>query len=647
MGHPYVLGGATFHYEDMRFHSQPYSELEDGFGDSNMTYIDPDLHNLSPRPYDNTWAAPAQQLFKENPATFFVVDPARQVPSHAPVRPAVGISPVPQSYARFGSPFSSTELSPSGSVLSPAADTEGGFDRPRTPPDANLASPFEAPLPLEPFAHAIQFSGMGPDYVNPSDVNPSQQLEYCESDNGIIDFNFAPQPGYFDSQASQASRDIQSAHGTALLEFTAGQPVLAQTRSTVKAGIKAESQYPPLDDDMGSEEEHPSRQQHDDDGDYQPSKRQRTTPRTAARRGAKTTIAGTTSPARRTRNRGVNPAAPPRSCPPSSSSKARLNCPDCKQRAFSSQAELDAHIKKEHRRPFSCVFDFAGCASTFGSKNEWKRHVATQHLLLFYWVCTEGTCSKAQNSSSSLQAKENPHGAIFNRKDLFTQHLKRMHAPKEIKDLAQPAGAASKRTATNTTKTNNSSSQANPQAAALVTQWAARLKLLQETAVRPRCHLPTLMRCPVAGCAAPPFRGADAWNQRMEHVAKHMDGAPNPGQSQSQSQASASATAQAGSKALDDPTLVKWASSPEVGIIVEDGAGGWVLRNPLERGAGGNSVVVTVPAPARAAAPVGRGGLAEEVEGEIVVEGFGEDDREDYGEEDEDEEDAEGEEDDE
>ena len=33
---------------------------------------------------------------------------------------------------------------------------------------------------------------------------------------------------------------------------------------------------------------------------------------------------------------------------------------------------------------FNCVFDFAGCKATFAKKNEWKRHVATQHLLLNY-----------------------------------------------------------------------------------------------------------------------------------------------------------------------------------------------------------------------------------------------------------------------
>lgn len=37
-------------------------------------------------------------------------------------------------------------------------------------------------------------------------------------------------------------------------------------------------------------------------------------------------------------------------------------------------------IISEQIRPYVCVFNFAGCTSTFTSKNEWKRHVKSQHL---------------------------------------------------------------------------------------------------------------------------------------------------------------------------------------------------------------------------------------------------------------------------
>lgn len=65
-------------------------------------------------------------------------------------------------------------------------------------------------------------------------------------------------------------------------------------------------------------------------------------------------------------------------------------------------------------RPFTCPLTPYSCPKTFTSKNEWKRHVLTQHLLLGFWRCD--LCPDAA-------ARPND----FNRKDLFVQHLRRMH----------------------------------------------------------------------------------------------------------------------------------------------------------------------------------------------------------------------------
>ncbi|KAJ5706601.1 hypothetical protein N7488_006402 [Penicillium malachiteum] len=92
-------------------------------------------------------------------------------------------------------------------------------------------------------------------------------------------------------------------------------------------------------------------------------------------------------------------------------------------------------------RTFVCSFARYGCESTFVSKNEWKRHVTSQHLQLGFYRCDVGKCSMhTQNSSScssihsSLPQSRTPSPAPgqpndFNRKDLFTQHQRRMHAP--------------------------------------------------------------------------------------------------------------------------------------------------------------------------------------------------------------------------
>jgi hypothetical protein len=236
---------------------------------------------------------------------------------------------------------------------------------------------------------------------------------------------------------------------------------------------------------------------------------------------------------------------------------------------------------------FNCVFQFAGCGAAFAKKNEWKRHVATQHLLLNYWRCTEDACANRSYSPSST-SKTHPtippfSGSIFNRKDLFTQHLKRMHAPKEIKDLLNATGA-------NTTKSSKKPSFHKPKPTvteAALAKWNSRVLFLQSTAIHKRCTLPTRMGCPVPGCAEPEFCGSDAWNQRMEHVAQHIV-APRNGDS------SATASEKVVLGGESDETLIDWASQPDVAIIEPQKGGGWVLKSPLG-GVPGRSVVVTAP----------------------------------------------------
>jgi len=64
---------------------------------------------------------------------------------------------------------------------------------------------------------------------------------------------------------------------------------------------------------------------------------------------------------------------------------------------------------------FSCPLSPYGCESLFWSKNEWKRHVVTKHLRLGYYSC-------------ELCPHDGARGQYTNsRKDLFSQHIFRMH----------------------------------------------------------------------------------------------------------------------------------------------------------------------------------------------------------------------------
>ncbi|KXX79282.1 Zinc finger protein ZIC 5 [Madurella mycetomatis] len=640
MASPYVFGAAT--YEPV-YLSQTYSGMENGLTDATMAYIRPDLQSSSPVLFSDSWEIQAHRLPKNLQAVFFP-DMPMQMASRTHARPTAGIPPVLPPSHRFQSPISSSEPSPSmGSALSPPADTESYNDNvPRTPPDTAF-SPFQPLTPLEPCsnAHAVQFTSMGPsmgsDYVNPVDVNSSQQPDYSESENGTADFSFSQRTYSYDSQPANHSdaelaQNAVTGFGAPRMDSPEGM------RSIVGEEIKASSQYPlpPKSEETDVESDGDiavprlKRLNEDDrDGDYRPSKKLRPNAKASPRRAARAkqhavapadaNMASTSRspvPVGRKRTRaGQLPSRPP---PPSAgTTRTALACRSCAKNDFQDQAELDLHIKKRHTRPFNCVFDFAGCDSTFASKNEWKRHVSSQHLLLHYWLCTGRGCCKASNAENpsyttalSTRSKTNadaspspdqpaaPNGSIFNRKDLFTQHLKRMHAPQEIKHIISGSPSPPPSTSSKKTPVHQSSKQPHsPEISRLLAEWDRRLQDLHTRCIRARCQLPQHMTCPVPGCDVQPFNGDDAWNLRMEHVAKHMERA---GQGQEPKVVF-------GGEA--DPTLVQWAGRADVAIIV-----------PRKEGAGGN-VVVTAPVLSAETTAVSAWAAAGEevIKGEIVV----------------------------
>ncbi|ORY59450.1 uncharacterized protein BCR38DRAFT_351160, partial [Pseudomassariella vexata] len=136
-----------------------------------------------------------------------------------------------------------------------------------------------------------------------------------------------------------------------------------------------------------------------------------------------------------------------------------------------------------------------------------------------------------------------PNGAIFNRKDLYTQHLRRMHIPPHIRKQVKQ-----KKT---------------------VSEWEERIRVHQDEARRLRCELPDHMTCPAHGCNTQ-FDGKAAWDDRMEHVAKHLEKAAT---------GSESPVSFGGDH---DSTLTDWAARPEVAIVKRDDRGRWRLNNPLK-----------------------------------------------------------------
>ncbi|EUC30944.1 hypothetical protein COCCADRAFT_7070 [Bipolaris zeicola 26-R-13] len=159
-----------------------------------------------------------------------------------------------------------------------------------------------------------------------------------------------------------------------------------------------------------------------------------------------------------------------------------------KQRRTSkaSQSPIDLSTHPDYRRPFPCPFAVYGCKSDFVSKNEWKRHVSTQHIKLGYWRCD--LCPPSVDPDDDALYHND-----FNRKDLFTQHLRRMHAAPKDK---------------------------SPQSTKEYPVTEANLSEHQNRCNRWLRDPPQHSSCLFCNCE---FEGANSWDERIEHIGRHLE----------------------------------------------------------------------------------------------------------------------------
>ncbi|KAH9825731.1 zinc finger protein [Teratosphaeria destructans] len=145
---------------------------------------------------------------------------------------------------------------------------------------------------------------------------------------------------------------------------------------------------------------------------------------------------------------------------------------------------------------FPCPFAVYGCKSGFNTKNEWKRHVATQHVPTGFWRCNQ--CPQGEHRPND-----------FNRKDLFIQHLRRMHP-----------------------LTTGTPVQSKPQKRANAKRGmdTAGERMLADVASICYRHLRTLPERSACLFCHQTFSGAHSWDERMEHIGRHMDVMKKAGQ---------------------------------------------------------------------------------------------------------------------
>ena len=146
----------------------------------------------------------------------------------------------------------------------------------------------------------------------------------------------------------------------------------------------------------------------------------------------------------------------------------------------------EGHQHSDDSRPFPCPLAAYSCQANFASKNEWKRHVSTQHIKLGFWRCDLCKPTMDPNDVGAYYYND------FNRKDLFTQHLRRMHAA--------PTGSSrtSKQYPVNDDNINEHQTRCYTQ--------------LREAPQQSTC-----LFCDRTFC------GPVSWDERMEHVGRHLE----------------------------------------------------------------------------------------------------------------------------
>lgn len=149
--------------------------------------------------------------------------------------------------------------------------------------------------------------------------------------------------------------------------------------------------------------------------------------------------------------------------------------------AFARKVAPPASVKQ--KRPFPCIFHRYGCRTEFPNKNEWKRHVAYQHLQLCYYRCDIDDCNPEINPALVRPGSNGDSDAVekiyndFNRKDLFTQHVRRMHGPSRNPDLCWPAEHEANTSTTVSTKSAKKKKQHSTRKSS-----TSSIKLVQSTA---------------------------------------------------------------------------------------------------------------------------------------------------------------------
>ena len=290
-------------------------------------------------------------------------------------------------------------------------------------------------------------------------VSPTDGTSLCSTDSSLSDYTFSPDVArntcyagaeVYPSPASDYSRDylspvyqrptssIAQQFGTSMLsspvacsmkevQYTPDSDLaMEDTEIKIKSkcpeelelngGEETSSPDSGLGRSVAAEEDYDTLKEESDDDDHE------FTPTRIAR-----TPKNTTTPLRAALRTSRRPPAIILPAVQDSSARVRKPIATKKRKSTTSTSKSSKASKrpsstksKQTEKAFPCPFHTFGCPALFPNKNEWKRHTLSQHLQLGVYRCDLGSCA-----TESVARGYND----FNRKDLFTQHVRRMHRP--------------------------------------------------------------------------------------------------------------------------------------------------------------------------------------------------------------------------
>ena len=383
----------------MSFHTYMVGTNLDSTGNG---LIEPDLKTpMSPTHMGNP---PQMQRFLAddcNPAYMVHQQADAKVPGTLTAAPN-GVAPIPSALPhRQESPSYTHPSSTCSSALSPPMEDYYTLHSPPTPTDSSWSTMSGYYDNWSPHSQLYQHTGLAVEgCVKLLEVNPYQNSFYEDT---------PARPGLLVRDLSMSSDDSSSHEEQWNSDLNQLPRYMSpETLSPVKEEICVPGLSPvyrPIDaeEDISLEDEVDPPIKVEDQDDYPPDRKQkRTSPH--GNRGSKVqkrpNNTHVITHAKRVKTElNENAGSITTAKATLKGSKRSFPCPECPDISFKDENGLQKHIKTQHTRPFICVFHFAGCKSTFASKNEWKRHCASQHLLLNYWLCQQDQCAKVSNAS--------------------------------------------------------------------------------------------------------------------------------------------------------------------------------------------------------------------------------------------------------